>query len=71
MAEMFTREHITQGNTEQQQLKLISELCGSIIPEVWQGLEASRLYNVCELPKEQKHQVCECKGSWPFAFGSG
>lgn len=47
MAEMWTRSPIMQGNTEQHQLALISQLCGSITPEVrgqaawapgpWQG----------------------------------
>ena len=34
MAEMWTRSPIMQGNTEQHQLALISQLCGSITPEV-------------------------------------
>lgn len=34
MAEMWTRSPIMQGNTEQHQLQLISQLCGSITPEV-------------------------------------
>lgn len=34
MAEMWTRSPIMQGNTEQHQLTLISQLCGSITPEV-------------------------------------
>lgn len=41
MAEMWTRSPIMQGNTEQHQLTLISQLCGSITPEVrvrvWAG----------------------------------
>ena len=36
MAEMWTRSPIMQGNTEQHQLALISQLCGSITPEVRQ-----------------------------------
>lgn len=34
MAEMWTRSPIMQGNTEQHQLTLISQLCGSITTEV-------------------------------------
>lgn len=36
MAEMWTRSPIMQGNTEQHQLQLISQLCGSITPDVSQ-----------------------------------
>lgn len=38
MAEMWTRSPIMQGNTEQHQLALISQLCGSITPEVRRSL---------------------------------
>lgn len=34
MAEMWTRFPIMQGKTEQQQITIISELCGSITPDV-------------------------------------
>ncbi|KAL1246460.1 Cyclin-dependent kinase [Trichinella spiralis] len=37
MAEMWTRSPIMQGNTEQHQIMLISQLCGSITPTVWPG----------------------------------
>lgn len=46
-----------QGNTEQQQLTLISQLCGSITPDVWPGVEALDLYNKMELPRGQKRKV--------------
>lgn len=46
-----------QGNTEQQQLILISQLCGSITPEVWPGVENLDLYNKMDLPKGQKRKV--------------
>lgn len=36
MAEMWTRSPIMQGNVEQTQLMLISQLCGSLTPEVSQ-----------------------------------
>lgn len=46
-----------QGNTEQQQLTLISQLCGSIVPDVWPGVEALELFNKMELIKGQKRKV--------------
>uniref|UniRef100_A0A671P943 Cyclin-dependent kinase 9 (CDC2-related kinase) n=1 Tax=Sinocyclocheilus anshuiensis TaxID=1608454 RepID=A0A671P943_9TELE len=39
MAEMWTRSPIMQGNTEQHQLTLISQLCGSVTPEVWPSVD--------------------------------
>lgn len=57
MAEMWTRSPIMQGNTEQQQLTLISQLCGSITSEVWPGVEALDLFNKMELPRGQKRKV--------------
>lgn len=57
MAEMWTRSPIMQGNTEQQQLMFISQLCGSITPEIWPGVENLDLYNKMELPKGQKRKV--------------
>ncbi|XP_049786418.1 cyclin-dependent kinase 9 [Schistocerca cancellata] len=59
MAEMWTRSPIMQGNTEQQQLTLISQLCGSITPEVWPGVESLELYTRMELPRGQKRKVKE------------
>ena len=49
-----------QGNTEQQQLTFISQLCGSINPEVWPGVENLELYKKMELPKGQKRKVTRC-----------
>lgn len=57
MAEMWTRSPIMQGNTEQQQLTLISQLCGSITPTVWPGVEHLELYKQMELPQQQKRKV--------------
>ncbi|KAL0280533.1 UNVERIFIED_CONTAM: hypothetical protein PYX00_001795 [Menopon gallinae] len=57
MAEMWTRSPIMQGGTEQQQLTLISQLCGSITPEVWPGVENLELYNKMDLPRGQKRKV--------------
>lgn len=54
MAEMWTRSPIMQGNTEQHQLALISQLCGSITPEVrgqaaW-ALGPCRMQRLMSLP---------------------
>ncbi|KAJ8286466.1 hypothetical protein GJAV_G00039550 [Gymnothorax javanicus] len=60
MAEMWTRSPIMQGNTEQHQLTLISQLCGSITAEVWPGVDKKyELYQKMELPKGQKRKVKE------------
>ncbi|XP_076050954.1 cyclin-dependent kinase 9-like [Oratosquilla oratoria] len=59
MAEMWTRTPIMQGSTEQHQLNLICQLCGSISPEVWPGVEALPLFNTMELAKNQRRKVRE------------
>lgn len=59
MAEMWTRSPIMQGNTEQQQLVFISQLCGSLTPDVWPGVESLELYNKMELPMGHKRKVKE------------
>ncbi|XP_031776674.1 cyclin-dependent kinase 9 isoform X2 [Nasonia vitripennis] len=59
MAEMWTRSPIMQGSTEQMQLTLISQLCGSITPEVWPGVENLELFNKMELVKHQKRKVID------------
>ncbi|KAL3871631.1 hypothetical protein ACJMK2_039618 [Sinanodonta woodiana] len=59
MAEMWTRSPIMQGKTEQHQLQLISQLCGSITPEVWPGVDQLELYRTLELPQGQKRKVKE------------
>lgn len=46
-----------QGNTEQHQLTLICQLCGSIVPEIWPDVEKLELFNKMELPKGQKRKV--------------
>jgi len=57
MAEMWTRAPIMQGSTEQQQIQYITQLCGSISPEVWPGVESMELYSKLDLPKNQKRKV--------------
>ncbi|KAJ8981246.1 hypothetical protein NQ317_005761 [Molorchus minor] len=56
---MPNRSPIMQGNSEQQQLTLISQLCGSITPLVWPGVENLELYKKMELPQKQKRKVKE------------
>lgn len=46
-----------QGSTEQQQITLISQLCGSITPDVWPGVESLELFAKLDLPKGQKRKV--------------
>ena len=45
-----------QGNTEQHQLTLIAQLCGTITPESWPGVENLDLYNKMELPRGSKRK---------------
>ncbi|CAG9864302.1 unnamed protein product [Phyllotreta striolata] len=59
MAEMWTRSPIMQGSSEQQQLTLISQLCGSITPQVWPGVENLELFKKMDLPQKQKRKVKE------------
>ncbi|KAJ6641287.1 Cyclin-dependent kinase 9, partial [Pseudolycoriella hygida] len=57
MAEMWTRSPIMQGNTEQQQIVFISQLCGSFTPDVWPGIVDLKLYNKMELPMGHNRKV--------------
>ncbi|KRZ75449.1 Cyclin-dependent kinase 9 [Trichinella papuae] len=61
MAEMWTRSPIMQasGNTEQHQIMLITQLCGSITPTVWPGVEQLPLFHMIKLPIDQKRRVKE------------
>lgn len=59
MAELWTRCPIMQGETEQRQLLLISNLCGSINPEVWPSVVELPLFGKMELPQNQKRLVGE------------
>ncbi|KAK2138801.1 hypothetical protein NP493_6831g00003 [Ridgeia piscesae] len=59
MAEMWTRSPIMQGSTEQHQLQLISQLCGSITRDIWPGVDNLELFTKLELPAGQKRKVKE------------
>lgn len=57
MAEMWTRTPIMQGKTEQHQLQLITQLCGSISKDVWPTVDQLDLFNEMELPQGHKRKV--------------
>ena len=59
MAEMWTRSPIFQGATEQRQLSLISQLCGSVTPEVWPDVERLEIYRKVELPQGLQRKTKE------------
>lgn len=59
MAEMWTRSPIMQGRNEQQQIILISQLCGSFTPDVWPGVQDLEYYSKIELPLGHKRKVKE------------
>ncbi|KAB7506203.1 Cyclin-dependent kinase 9 [Armadillidium nasatum] len=50
---------IFQGSTEQHQLNLISQLCGSITPDVWPGVENLPFFSSMELARNHKRKVKE------------
>ena len=54
MAEFWTRFPIMQGSTEATQLKLISDMCGPITPELWPKVINYELYKHIELPTNDK-----------------
>lgn len=57
MAEMWTRNPIMKGNSLINQLLKISEVCGSITPEVWPKVVNLQLFNNITLPRGQKRMV--------------
>ncbi|KAM3727798.1 putative cyclin-dependent kinase [Dirofilaria immitis] len=59
MAELWTRTPILQGESEQKQLSLISNLCGSINPQTWRGVENLPLYGKMELQQNLNRRVVE------------
>ena len=56
---MWIRSPIMQGNSEQNQLNLISHLCGSIEPSVWPGVDRLPLYGKMQLPPGEIRRVRE------------
>ncbi|KAI1728958.1 protein kinase domain-containing protein [Ditylenchus destructor] len=59
MAEMWTRSPILKGDSEQRQLCLISELCGSINGSSWPKCRRLPLYNRLELPQNLPKRIRE------------
>jgi cyclin-dependent kinase 9 len=59
MAELWTRSPIMQGNTEQHQIMLISQLCGTIEPSVWPAVDKLELFTKLNLLQGQKRRVIE------------
>lgn len=59
MAEMWTRRPIMQGDTEQKQISLISQLCGSITTENWPGVEKLEYFPKLELPTKENRKLRE------------
>nr|KAG5712037.1 hypothetical protein BaRGS_020763 [Batillaria attramentaria] len=57
MAELWTRSPIMQGSSEQHQITLISQLCGSLNLDVWPGMDTLDLYGKIELPQGLKRKV--------------
>ncbi len=62
MAELWTREPILKGNTEQNQLELIQGICGSITPEVWPDVDKLELYTKLNLKPDLKRRIKERLG---------
>lgn len=59
MCELWTRRAIMQGESEQHQICLISQLCGSITPEVYPGVEKLEQYSKLDLPQDQRRKIKE------------
>lgn len=59
MAELWTREPILKGNSEQNQLDLIQSLCGSISPDVWPEVVQLDLYGKMNLKPDLRRRVKE------------
>lgn len=59
MAELWTRSPIMQGNSEQHQLDLIIQLCGSIDTTVWPNVDKLDLFHKMQLKQGQKRRVKE------------
>ncbi len=62
MAELWTRDPILKGNTEQNQLELIQSLCGPITTEVWPDVDKLELFHKMQLKSEGKRRIKERLG---------
>ncbi|XP_076455100.1 cyclin-dependent kinase 9-like isoform X2 [Babylonia areolata] len=59
MAEMWMKKPLLQGRSEQHQLNLITELCGSLSEEVWPSVSKLELFGKMELPQGKSRKVKE------------
>lgn len=59
MCEMWTRRPVMQGESEQHQISLISQLCGTISPDVWPSVDKLEFYSKLELPKGHRRIIKE------------
>lgn len=59
VAELWTEAPLMQGNTEQEQLNLICNLCGSITPEVWPSVRKFDLFKKMNLPENKNRKIKE------------
>lgn len=57
MAEIWTRFPILRGNTEQEQLKMITLLCGSLTQDVWPDIVNMPMYGKILLLRGQPRQL--------------
>ncbi|VDK35194.1 unnamed protein product [Taenia asiatica] len=57
IAELWTRCPLMQGENELNQLKLIINLCGSITPAVWPGVEHLESYKKTKLPMDTRRTL--------------
>lgn len=63
IAELWTRCPLMQGENEMSQLKLIIQLCGSITPAVWPGVEHLEFFKNANLPSDVRRTLRERLGS--------
>ena len=59
IAELWTRCPLMQGENEISQLKLIINLCGSITPDVWPGVENLNSFKKAKLPMDTRRTLRE------------
>jgi len=55
LCELWTRVPLMQGNEEKNQLDLITNLCGSITPDVWPGVEKLQHYQHYIVNDKKQH----------------
>ncbi|CUT98909.1 cyclin dependent kinase 9 [Echinococcus multilocularis] len=66
IAELWTRCPLMQGENEVNQLKLIINLCGSITPAVWPGVEHLESYKKTKLPMDARRTLRDRLASIPI-----